>query len=95
MSTESDETSQRPPAGGRGDDEAIPLTQARGGQDVILVRVEGGREFQHRLAEIGLTPGVRFRVLSRGQPGPFLVSLREGRFMLGQGMVYRMYVRPA
>ena len=73
---------------------SMPLAQARGGQEVVLVRAAGGRTFRHRLAEIGLSPGVRFRVLSRGQAGPFLVSLREGRFMLGQGMVQRMFVRP-
>jgi Fe2+ transport system protein FeoA len=64
------------------------------GQEVLLVAYQGGRRFQHRLAEMGLVPGARFRVISRGRPGPFLISLRGARLMLGHGMVDRLLVRP-
>jgi len=87
-----------PPADGETNDSgislpAMPLTLAAAGQQVILVRVQGGHRFQHRLAEMGLTPGVRFRVVSRGG-GPFIVSLKDARLILGRGMVPRIFVRP-
>ena len=74
---------------------AVPLAQARLGQALELVRVVGGRCFQHRMAELGLVPGVRLSVVSRGRPGPFIVELRRSRFVVGQGMTDRIFVRPA
>jgi len=73
----------------------MPLAMVNLGQEVILVGVEGGRRFQHRMAEMGLIPGVRFRVLAKGRPGPFIISVKDCRWVLGQGMVRRVLVRPA
>ncbi len=86
--------SARPGAAGPIHDGVMPLTAAQAGQQVLFLRVEGGRQLCHRLAEMGLTPGVRFEVIARGFPGPFVVSLRGTRFMLGRGVVNRIYVRP-
>ena len=72
----------------------MPLSLAGVGQDVEYAGARGGRHLQHRLAEMGLTPGVRFRVLTRGNPGPFIISLRNTRLMLGHGMVIRIFVQP-
>ncbi len=73
---------------------AMPLTLASPGQEVVFVSVQGGRGIQHRLAEMGLIPGARFRVLSRFQPGPLIISLKDCRLVLGGGMVGRVLVRP-
>ena len=72
----------------------MPLSQALAGQEVVFVSCEGGRRFQHRLAEMGLLPGARFRVLRRAKRGPFLIALKDTRLMLGHGMVPRVLVRP-
>jgi len=72
----------------------MPLGLARIGQEVMLVAVHGGRGFLHRMAEMGLTPGVRFRVMSRGVPGPYIVSIKGMRLVLGRGLVHRMLVKP-
>ena len=72
----------------------MPLALASPGQQVVFVSVQGGRGIQHRLAEMGLIPGVRFRVLSKFQPGPLIISLKDCRLVLGQGMVGRVLVRP-
>ena len=74
---------------------AMPLALASKGQEVVLASVHGGRGLQHRLAEMGLTPGVRFKVIAKGRPGPFIVLLRDSRLILGHGMVHRIYVCPA
>ncbi len=74
---------------------AMPLLLASIGQELTLADIHAGRQLRHRLAEMGLTPGVRFRVVAKGQPGPFIISVKDTRLMLGRGMVPRIYVRSA
>jgi len=75
--------------------EGMPLSAALVGQTVTFLAVTGGgRGLMLRLAEMGLTPGMRMEVLNRG-PGPFIVSVRGTRLMLGRGMVDRILVRRA
>ncbi len=69
------------------------LSDIAQGQEVLLVGLDGGREFVHRLAELGLTPGVRFRVIRRGGLGPFIISIKDTRLMLGRGMTRKVMVR--
>jgi DtxR family Mn-dependent transcriptional regulator len=72
----------------------LPLANALVGQTVIFAGVHGGREsLLHRLAEMGLTSGVKMLVVNRG-PGPFIIEARGSRLVLGQGMVERILVRP-
>jgi len=73
----------------------MPLMMTATGEEVVLASVDGGRGLLHRLAEMGLTPGVRFRIMSKGRPGPFIISLKDSRFVLGRGMVHRILVFPA
>ena len=73
---------------------AMPLAAASPGDEVKLVSVEGGHRLLYRLAEMGIRPGVRFRVLSRGRPGPFIIMVGQVRLVLGQGMVHRILVKP-
>jgi len=72
----------------------IPLSMAEPGEDVVLADVISGRRLEHRLAELGLTPGARFRVISKGRPGPFIVSVKDSRLILGFGMVHAILVHP-
>ena len=74
--------------------ETVPLTRVAVGQEVELCEVKGGRQLLHRLAEMGLTRGARFRILNRGRVGPIIICLKDTRLMLGRAMVHRMRVRP-
>jgi DtxR family Mn-dependent transcriptional regulator len=74
---------------------AMPLTMASVGQDICLSEVTGSRELQHRLAEMGLTPGAKFSVVNKGNPGPFIVSVKGSKLMLGRGTVHRVMVKAA
>ncbi len=76
-----------------GDLPAMPLAMALVGQTVSFVSAQGGRGLTHRLAELGITPGMKLEVINRG-PGPFIVSVRGTRLVLGRGMVHRILVRP-
>jgi len=72
---------------------AMPLTMALAGQEVALVKIVGSSGFQHRLAEMGLIPGTRFSVINKGRPGPFIISVKGSKLMLGRGTVHRIMVK--
>ena len=72
----------------------MPLAMTLVGQRVSFVGLQsGGRGLSRRLAEMGLVPGERMEVLNRG-PGPFIVSVKGTRLLLGRGMAERVLVRP-
>ncbi len=67
------------------------LSMASVGQSVKLVHVNAGHRMTHRLAELGLTPGVALTVL-QNTGGPILVSVRDSRIALGRGMARKISV---
>ena len=69
----------------------FPLSQAPKGRALILNNIEGGRKFNHRLVELGLTPGVRLRVL-QDSGGPLIIAVRDSRLALGRGMAKQIFV---
>jgi len=73
----------------------MPLAMSSIGQEVTLAEVRGGRDLQHRLAEMGLTPGARFTVVKKGNPGPFIISVKGSRLVLGRGTIHRVTVKAA
>jgi Fe2+ transport system protein FeoA len=73
-------------------DRVLPLTSARCGQPVVLVQISGGHRVAHRLAELGLTPGVELEVL-QNQGGPILLAVRSTRLAIGRGVANKVMVR--
>ena len=71
----------------------MPLTMAIAGEEVTLVSINGGRGMKLRLYSMGLTPGVKLKVLNSGAPGPFLVSVRDFKVALGYGMAKKIIVK--
>ncbi len=72
----------------------MPLAMTLVGQTVTFAGVRNaGRGLTHRLAEMGLAPGENLEIINRG-PGPFIVSVKGSKFVLGRGMVHRILVRP-
>jgi len=84
---------EAPGSDNRDEEAAMPLTMASVGQEVRLTDITGSRWFQHRLAEMGLTPGARFSVINKGNPGPFIISVKGSKLMLGRGTVHRIMVK--
>jgi len=74
-------------------DHPFALTQAAIGQPVRLVRIDGGKKLTRRLIELGLTPGVRLRVL-QDSGGPVILAVRDSRIALGRGMAEKLVVCP-
>lgn len=69
----------------------VALTMAPSGQNLRLVNVHGGKRLMHRLAELGLTPGVEMMIV-QDSGGPILVSVRNSRIALGRGIAHKLNV---
>jgi Fe2+ transport system protein FeoA len=69
----------------------IPLTEAKPGALVQLVAINGGRKLARRIVELGLTPGVKLKVL-HDSGGPMIIAVRDSRIALGRGMAEKLSV---
>jgi len=70
----------------------MPLSLASAGETVEVVTIKAGWGLQRRLADMGLTPGVKVRVISSGKPGPVVLDVRGSRLALGYGVAHRIMV---
>jgi ferrous iron transport protein A len=70
----------------------IPLSLASTGETVEVVTIGAGWGLQRRLADLGLTPGVRVRIISSGKPGPVVLDVRGSRLALGYGVAHKIMV---
>lgn len=71
----------------------IPLSMAATGQPLRLVAVHTGHKLSHRLAELGLTPGVMLTVV-QDAGGPLLVAVRGSRIAMGRELAHLVQVVP-
>lgn len=69
-----------------------PLSVIQSGKTVRLVRVDAGRGLNARLASMGLFPNVEVKVINNGHPGPFVVSVKDTKTVLGRGMANKIMV---
>lgn len=75
---------------------AIPLACLCVGQEAEIVGLEGGRCLTQRLAEMGLTPGVKIKVVrSCAFGGPIEIEVRNTNLALGRGVAARVFVKPS
>lgn len=63
------------------------------GQPVRLLAVRGDHKVVHRLAELGLTPGVSLTVI-QAAGGPLLVAVRGARIAIGRELAEQIEVAP-
>jgi len=70
----------------------LSLGMTSQGDTVKLVDIRGGMRLQHRLAEMGLTPGMKFEVVANARGGPCVILIKGTRMMIGRGMVDRIFV---
>ena len=71
---------------------ARPLSKVQAGETVKLVGIEAGRGLNSRLASMGLVPNVKITVINNSQPGPFVISVKNSKMMLGRGMAHKIMV---
>jgi len=74
------------------DKKTRPLSVVRAGETVKLAGIEAGRGLNSRLASMGLVPNVEITVISSGHPGPFVISVKDTKMVLGRGMAHKIMV---
>jgi ferrous iron transport protein A len=70
------------------------LARVAAGETVTIVALRAGWGMQRRLADLGLTPGTKIRVVHSGRPGPVVLEVRGSRLALGQGVAGKVIVKP-
>lgn len=74
------------------DEQLKPLSMVKTGETVKLARVDAGQGLNSRLASMGLVPNVEITVVNNGHPGPFVISVKDSKMMLGRGVVHKIMV---
>jgi len=69
-----------------------PLSMVRAGETVKLAAIKAGRGLNNRLASMGLVPNVEITVVRNRHPGPFVVSVKDSKMMLGWGIAHKIMV---
>ena len=76
-------------------DGTLPLSCLCDGQEGEIIQLNGGHGLIHRLAEMGLTPGVKVKVARKCVfNGPIEVEVRGVNLALGRGVAARVFVKP-
>ena len=71
---------------------SIPLSKATAGKYVRVVSINAGWGLQRRLADMGLTPGLKVRVVGSQRPGSVVLDVRGSRLALGRGISHKIVV---
>jgi ferrous iron transport protein A len=75
-------------------EDVVSLTNLNDDEVGVIAYTVGGFGLVRRLAEMGLTPGVKVRVLRKGPfRGPFEIEVRGVMLALGYGVASRVFVR--
>lgn len=75
-------------------EEVESLMNLRPGEKGEFVYAIGGYGMLKRLSDLGLTPGVKFEVISTGPfGGPFIIRVRGYDIILGRGIASKIYVK--
>ncbi len=69
-----------------------PLSSVKAGETVKLVSIDAGQGLNSRLASMGLVPNVELTVVNNRHPGPFVISVKDSKMMLGRGIAHKIMV---
>ena len=72
-------------------EQTTTLSEAPLNTPLMLKNIQGGKQFNRRLVELGLTPVVQLRVL-QDSGGPLIIAVRDSRIALGRGMAKKIRV---
>ena len=71
----------------------MPLSMVSPGEQVQVVSVSAGWGLQRRLADMGLTPGLKVRVVRSHRFGALVLDVRGSRLALGRGLARKIMVK--
>ena len=71
----------------------LPLVQLSYRKTAVIKRLEGGREFQRKVSDLGIRIGKQVEIVSC-QPfrGPLVIKIDSMRIALGRGMASKIIV---
>ena len=69
-----------------------PLSTVAAGETVKIAKIDAGRGLNSRLAAMGLFPNTQVTVVNNAHPGPFVVTVKGSKIMLGRGMAHKIMV---
>ena len=79
----------------RGNEEIISLTSLSEGEYGVIINAFGGFGLVRRLAEMGLTPGAKVKLLRKSPfRGPVQIEVRGIALALGYGVASKVFVKP-
>lgn len=71
----------------------MPLSMVGPGATAELIAIQGGHALQKRLADLGLTPGTRVRIVQGNGAGPMILAFKDdARLALGRGVAQKIMV---
>ena len=70
----------------------IPLSMVSQGDQVYIVSINAGWGLQRRLADMGLTSGLKVRVIRSQRHGAVVLDVRGSRLALGRGLAHKIMV---
>ena len=75
-------------------EDIIPLSKTKDGAKVKVAKIDAGRGLNSRLASMGIITNTELTVVSNRHPGPFVISVRNSRLILGRGIAQKILVKP-
>ena len=73
--------------------ELLPLSEAPGGERLVIVRLDGGPMARARLMAMGLRIGDEVDVITNSGQGQLVVGVEFKRIVLGRGMAGKLMVQ--
>jgi ferrous iron transport protein A len=70
----------------------LKLSQAKEGRVFTVNYSDGGCTFSRKLADMGLFPGEKIRVLNNTGMGPVTVEIKGAKIALGNGLARKIMV---
>jgi len=71
----------------------VNLVKIEPGREVVVMQLDGGREFLEKAESLGLRTGVRIKKLSaQVMHGPVMIKIGNSKVALGYGMAKRILV---
>ncbi|MBI9049605.1 MAG: ferrous iron transport protein A [Anaerolineaceae bacterium] len=72
----------------------MPLSMVRQGTEVCLIEIRGGMRMRKRLADLGLTCGMKLKTVCNNGNGPIILKVKDSRLAIGRGMLHHILVEP-
>jgi len=69
------------------------LTNLNTGDEGTLINIEGGRGIKSKLFNLGLTPGIKIKIISKNGWGPIVLKVRDGKIAIGRGMAEKILIK--